>query len=132
MRLTVRDSLHIRQAVIHNIPHFVDVPFFVFLFLEDFDPVVRQGHSKTEIETYTTFFDRPAESRHAGDIFCNGQGRGFYLMSERVGKLEVCDGIPFHPFFEITVTVPYFPVTVVEIHHGSDPVETESVKMKFL
>ena len=66
-----------------------DIPVRVrFRFLEKLDPHVGNGHRETVVESYSSIWDRNAESWHSRDVLGNGDGCGVESVDHGVGLRE--------------------------------------------
>jgi hypothetical protein len=133
MGLGIGDGLFLPAAVVEGMPHFVEVPFFVLLVLEDLDPVIRDAHAQAVIKAQSALFYLATGSWHAAHILRNAEAIGFEGVDEVVGQLQISDGIPLGSFLEVfVVVIKANSLTMMEIKHGSYAVKTVAIKVKFL
>ena len=71
MTFGIRDCLLFCTAVCQFPEHIGYVPVFIFLLFKKFDPVIRNTHSHTIVETYTSVFERKCKTRHTAHLLCD-------------------------------------------------------------
>ncbi len=128
----VGDGCFAVAAVAEGRSEFVEVPIFVALFLEQFDPVIGDAHGESVGETDAAFFEGAAESGHAGHVFGDGDGAGFEVVDQLGGELEVEDGILIGIGAKVVVIAAKGLVATRVVEHGGDAIEAKAVEMEFL
>lgn len=89
MTLAVSDTFLSVSPVRQRKADVGQVPILVFLFLQDLDPHVGDGHGQTIIESHTSQGQGHAQSWHARHVLGNSDALGVELVEHLVGKHEI-------------------------------------------
>ena len=132
--LRIGNLRHGSQTVVHRGPKLGHHPILVLALLEQLDPIVRNAHRQTIIETDAARSRRSRHPRHPAHLLGNAQmhtrpHRCYQIISQRqIYQRIAVNLIPK----VILVGTEIVHITPMEINHGRHPVETETVKMEFL
>lgn len=89
MTLAVSDAFLSVSPVCQREADVGQVPILVFLFLQDLDPHVRDGHGQTIIKSHASQGQRHAQSWHTRHILGNSDALGVDLVEHFVGEHEI-------------------------------------------
>ena len=127
----VRDGLFILAAVGHLPEQAGRFPVFIATFLDNLNPVIRNVHGHTVVETVPSVFERSSQSRHTRYFLSNGNGLRIHFMNQPVGQRQVANGIVILMTVEVvTIVAEGLTQSVAVIKHRSHPIETETVEME--
>ena len=133
MALAIRDGLLVGPAV-GKLPEYRGrMPVFILLLLDHLDPVIRDTHCHTVVESDAAILKLHGKPGHTAHLLSYGYSLAVYIMDKDIGKREICDGIRILiAVVVVGIRSESLPEAMVIIEHGGYTVETETVKLKFL
>jgi len=131
--LAVADDLFFGTAGSQFVVNMPQIPMFVGNFLQQADPKIRRTHSQPVVKADAAVFDRQTQARHCGHILGDQNGVGVNFPGQSGGQLEIGDRLQVGVHRKILAVVGKGRTqTVVQIEHGGDTVEPETVKVVLL
>ncbi len=76
MTFRIPDMFFIVAAVHQRVVQAAEIPIFIALFFQQFNPVIRDAHGQAIIKSDSAFGHGPGHAGHAGNIFRNGYDFG--------------------------------------------------------
>ena len=105
MAFGIGDGLFIGTAVGHFPENAGGVPIFVLLFFDGLNPVIRHVHGQAIVKAKATVLKFGSQSRHAADIFSDGDGMGLDFVNQFVGQCQIADGVVVLMAVEVVAVV---------------------------
>ncbi len=131
--LGVRDCLLIVSPVGRLPPDGGGGPIFIFLLLDNLDPVVGDIHGHAVVEPIPARLDIERQPGHPAHLFRDGNGVGIHLVNQLVRQREIADCIAILPrVVVIAILGKRFSQPMAQVNHRGHPIESKTVELELL